>query len=152
MTSHSSKYQSVVRIFAVTRVVGSTRARAARGDAAMFQALQRCYTLVADEVTRAGGNVIKFMGGGAPLSFPADSPGGVAKSLRALGSEGTNLWRNFDEACSLQVKVEIGTVVEGMLGPRGDERLDIIGGVLNSLIKSPWDDFFVSSELAGLLE
>jgi class 3 adenylate cyclase len=152
MSSHSSPYQSVVRIFAVAQALGATRACAARGDAAMFQALQRYYTLVTDNVRRAGGTVIKFMGNGALLLFPADSPDVVVEVLRVVQSKGTDLWRNFDEACSLQVKVEIGPVVEGLLGPPGDERLDIIGGALNSLIKTPWDDFQISSELAGLLE
>ena len=118
----------------------------------MFQALQRYYTLVADAVRRAGGIVIKVMGDGTLLSFPTDSPASVVEALRSMQLEGTDLWRQFDERCSLQVKVGIGPVVEGMLGPEGDERFDIIGHALNSLIKRPWDDFLVSSELAELFE
>ena len=81
MSSDRSQCHSVVRIFAVTRVLGSTRACEARGDVAMFQALQRYYSLVADAVNSAGGRVIKVMVDGTLLSFPTDSPGSVVEVL-----------------------------------------------------------------------
>jgi class 3 adenylate cyclase len=124
------------RIFAVTGIPGCTRACASAGDAA------------AD----SGGQVLKVMGDGTLMLFPPDSPNAVVDRLKVLQREETDRLRLFEERCRLQVKVGIGVVEVGSLGPPDDRRTDIIGDALNRLIKAPWEDFVLSPELSDRLE
>jgi class 3 adenylate cyclase len=136
----------------MTRVLASTKACASQGDEDMFALLSQFYKVVASEAAEAGGRLIKGMGDGTLLTFPASDPVAVVKILRGLQTKANSLWQQFDERCHVQVKVGIGTVVSGMLGPPGEERQDIIGDALNALIKAPWSNFEITPELADRLK
>ena len=148
MTNASGTAQRKELIFAVTRVLGSTKVCANRGDENMFRLLGQYYSVAAHEVATAGGRVIKCMGDGILLTFPSDAPNTAVEALRGFQVKANDLWRQFDRQCQVQVKVGIGTLISGKLGAPTEERLDVIGSVLNSLIKAPWSDFKVSAELA----
>lgn len=139
-------------ILAMTRVLASTKACASQGDENMFALLSQFYKVVASEAAKAGGGLIKGMGDGTLLAFPANEPDAVIKSLRGLQTKANSLWQQFDKRSHVQVKVGVGTVVAGMLGPPGEERQDIIGDALNALIKAPWSNFEISPELADRLK
>ncbi len=139
-------------ILALTRVRSSTKACADHGDANMFALLAQFYEMVAREASKAGGRLIKGMGDGTLLTFPANDPHAVVKVLHGLQMKANALWQQFDRRCDVQVKVGIGAVVSGMLGAPGEERQDIIGNALNKLIKAPWNTFEVMPELANRLK
>ncbi len=138
-------------ILVVTRVNPATQVCAALGDAQMFERLAQYYAVVANEVATAEGRVIKVMGDATLLTFPPEHAREAVEALRTLQTKANALWQQFDDRCQVQVKVGIGSVVSGMLGPPGQQRLDIIGSALNSLFKAPWGDFEVMPELARLL-
>ena len=92
------------------------------------------------------------MGDGILLTFPPQNPSAAVGCLRMLQAKATALWQQFDNRCRMQVKVGIGRVVLGMLGPPGEQRLDIVGSELNHLFKAPWGDFEITAELARLLK
>lgn len=136
----------------MTSVLNSTRACADHGDAKMFAILKRYYTVVASEIAAANGRLIKVIGDGTLLTFPPGHPRQAVEALWTTQAKANALWREFDERCQMQVKVGIGTVICGLLGAPGEERFDIIGTPLNSLIKAPSGPFEIMPELAGLLE
>jgi class 3 adenylate cyclase len=138
-------------ILAVTRVNLATRVCAALGDAQMFAHLAQYYALVANEIASAEGQVIKVMGDSTLLTFPPSHPSEAVEALHMLLTKANTLWQQIDDRCQVQVKVGIGRVVSGMLGPPGGQRLDIIGTALNCLFKAPWGEFEVMPELARLL-
>lgn len=146
MDSHSERL-----VFAVTQVAGSTRACAARGDAAMFDVLRAYYALAAEAATGAGGRFIKPMGDGVLMTFPLDRAAAAIQVLRTFQERAGELWHAFDERCRVQVKVGAGTVHCGRLGPPGAERVDIVGDALNALFKEPWSDFHVTPDVTALL-
>ncbi len=117
----------------------------------MFLFLAQYYAVVAREAATTGGRVIKGMGDGVLLTFPANDLQSVVKVLRRLQMKANGLWQKFDRRCQVQVKVGIGTVISGMLGVPGEERPDIIGDALNTLIKAPWGNFAITAELADRL-
>ena len=139
-------------ILAITRVPGSTKACAVRGDAEMFAALAEYYALVATATATAGGRVIKCMGDAVLLTFPANQVRAAVSALRNMQEAADALWRRFGAQCHVQLKVSNGVVMCGMLGAPGEERFDIIGGALNALIKAPWGDFDLSPEVVALLQ
>jgi class 3 adenylate cyclase len=111
----------------------------------MFAALVAYYGLAAQAAEAAGGRFVKAMGDSVLLTFPPERADAAAAALRELQQRGTTLWRHFDERCYVQVKGRVGSVLAGMLGAPGDEHFDVIGDVLNQLIKAPWQDFDVRS-------
>jgi class 3 adenylate cyclase len=68
-------------ILAVTRVLASTKACADHGDENMFALLSEFYKVVASEAAKAGGRLIKGMGDGTLLTFPANDPHAVVKTF-----------------------------------------------------------------------
>ena len=138
-------------LLAVTRVPGSTKACASRGDAAMFATLQAYYALAAEAARAASGRFIKPIGDGVLLTFPLDRANEAVRALRDFQERGTALWHGFDQRCHVQVKVGAGLVHCGLLGAPGEERVDVVGDALNTLFKAPWSDFSVSSDVAALL-
>ena len=132
-------------LVAVTRVPGSTLACAGRGDLAMFAALESYYAIAAQAATAAGGCLVKAMGDSILLTFPVDRTDAAVAGLRELQQRGTAMWRRFDERCYVQVKGRVGSVLTGLLGAPGEERLDVVGDALNQLFKAPWQDFDVRS-------
>lgn len=138
-------------VFAISRVIGSTEACAARGDGAMFAMLQAYYAFAAEAAGAAGGRFIKAMGDGVLLSFPIDRAVPAVEALRGFRERGTELWQAFDERCQVQVKVGAGTVQCGLMGAPGAERFDLAGSALNALFKAAWSEFYISPEVADLL-
>jgi class 3 adenylate cyclase len=138
-------------VFAVASVAGSTKACARRGDAAMFETLQAYYALADAAIRPASGRFVKPIGDAVLLTFPIEQAGDALGALHDLQSGGTALWQRFDPACRVQVKVGVGPLECGELGPPGDERYDVVGDALNRLFKAPSTDFYVSPEAAALL-
>ena len=139
-------------ILAAIHVPSYTRVCAARGDAQTFDVLQGYYVIVSNITGGAGGRVVKFMGDGALLTFPVDSAPEAVAALRRLQKEASAVWRRFDEDSHVQVKIGVGSVICGDLGPPGDQRFDVVGDAVNQLFKTPWSDFAVDPEVAKLLE
>lgn len=125
-------------VLAIGRVTGATKACASRGDAAMFAQLRRYYVLVAEVIAPSGGRVVKVLGDGVLLIFPASNASAAKTSLRALQELATKRWRRFDRRCTVQFKVGTGPVMCGLLGAPGAERFDVVGDALNKLFKLPW--------------
>ncbi len=138
-------------ILAVTGVAGFTEACKSQGDAAAFTALSRYYAAVADAAGRADGRVVKLLGDGVLLTFPIERCGQAVEVLRELQQRSSKMWHGFDERCHVQVKVGLGQVACGHLGPPGEERFDIVGDALNQLFKAPWGDFDLSPAVLALV-
>ncbi len=144
--------KTVELILAVTHVLSYTKACKAHGDADTFTLLSRYYAAVADAATRVDGRVIKVLGDAVLLTFPVDRCREVVETVRELQENTSEMWQRFDDDCRVQVKVGVGAVVCGDLGPPGDERFDIVGDALNRLFKAPWGDFELTPEVVALVE
>ena len=137
-------------ILAVAHVREFTKASADRGDAATFAALQAYYLLAAEAAKTAGGRFIKPIGDGVLLTFPVERAAAAVEALRDFQRRASAAWRGFDGRCHVQVKIGAGSVICGLLGAPGDERLDVVGSALNALFKAPWQDFSVAPDVAAL--
>jgi class 3 adenylate cyclase len=138
-------------VFAITSVMGSTKACAARGDAAWFRVLAEYYTMLAMAIHPAEGKFVKGMGDGTLLVFPEEKVGDAVAVLKALHQDVTALWRAFDASCRFHVKIGRGTIVTGLLGAPGEERFDVVGDALNQLFKAKSEDLYISPDVAALL-
>ena len=136
-------------VFGVAAVDGATAAAGARGDLETAAVLSNYYALVARTVAPADGRIVKVMGDGVLVVFPAERARDAVAALRAVQASGTALWSAFDVRCRVQVRVGRGQVASGPLGPPGDERFDIYGAALNRLFKLPAGEFVIAPDSVG---
>ena len=100
-------------------------------DAALVEVLEDFYSRIADGLKPAGGRVVKFMGDGALIVFAADRLSQAARALLMLKSDVDARLAKRKFATPLVVRVHVGEVMAGMLGPKGDKRYDVIGQAVN---------------------
>ena len=136
----SSKYEKSELVFAILSVAGATAACATRGDVPTVETLARYYSSVAEVIAGAEGRVIKLIGDGIVVVFPASRVRVAIEAVRLAQERATTLWERFDERCRVQVKIGIGALVLGLFGPRHQEREDVYGDALNQLFKLPTGD------------
>ena len=138
-------------VFAITSVTAASAAARGQGDLKTVAVLSKFYALVAENVSSSDGRVVKVMGDGVLVVFPAARARQAAEALRLVQSSGTALWSAFDARCRVQVRAGAGRLACGAMGPPGEQRFDVYGTPLNDLFKLPSGDFVTTSELASLL-
>jgi adenylate cyclase len=143
----SNEPVEVESILAATDITGFARAAAAKGDLETFKLLAEVCSLIGDEVERAGGNVIKFIGDSSLIIFPSDAPHVAVSALRAVQARAADLMPRFGPDCHLHVRLHVGKVACGLLGTAVDKRCDVIGRAVNELFLMPNEEFLISGEL-----
>jgi class 3 adenylate cyclase len=144
-------FEEVELVFGLTDVAWFTKACAAHGDARAVEFLRDYYALVAEAVRGAGGTIVKTLGDGVLFTFPRNRARNAVDALRSLGARANDVCRDFDAQCTFQVRMGVGTLLRGRLGPPGAEREDVIGNALNQLVKMRPQDFVLTPELDALL-
>src|ERR1041384_7864650 len=76
-------------ILAIISVHGFTVACAEHGDRATLDVLTSYYDRVTTVIARDGGRVVKTIGDGLLISFPADDPRRAVATLRTAAAEAT---------------------------------------------------------------
>jgi len=129
---------------------GFAKACERKSDLDMFNMLNDFYNLVGNVIGKTDGTIVKFMGDSALIMFPEDKAKQAVVSLREVSSSVENIWKEYDEICKVRLKVHVGPVVVGAMGPEG--RLDVIGKTLNQLFLMYRDGPELSNELKQLVE
>ena len=138
-------------VLALATVDGFAAACADHGDRATLSTLIAYYAAIAAPVKTSGGRVVKTMGDGVLLSFPATLAQAGVAVLREVQQAGTGLWQAFDPRCRVSIRATAGTVLVGAFGPPGDERDDVFGDALNRLFKASPGPCVLSPEIEALL-
>lgn len=100
-------------------------------DVRVASFFQKFYELAAEQIERAGGRIVKFMGDAGLAVFPRDSAEDVVLALCAFAQDARACGREFGLDAYLNVNVHVGPVLAGSFGPRGAERFDVIGKTVN---------------------
>jgi class 3 adenylate cyclase len=137
-------------VLAVTSVNGATAACATHGDRATLGVVRAAHAAMAASCAAAGGEVVKALGDGLLVAFPAARAREAVEALRAGRERADALWRALDARCAVQVRATAGTVLRGPLAP-GDARPDVYGDALNRLFKLPPAPLLLTPELEALL-
>lgn len=80
----------------------------------------------------AGGRLVKTIGDAGLGVFPADETGPGVDAFGRLKDDGDAWLLEHGVRCRAVVKVHVGTVVCGPVGPPGDKRFDIYGRTVNT--------------------
>jgi adenylate cyclase len=90
------------------------------------------YQLIAEQMSAAGGRVVKFIGDGALVVFDAtDTDRGIC-ALLDLKLEVDRYFDGHGWECRASIKAHVGTAIAGPYGPPGDRRFDVIGKTVNT--------------------
>ena len=115
-------------------------ARYARGRSSreIFELMANYFEMVGDIVSAGGGEVIKFMGDAALMTFPEDGVDAGLAALRRLKEEGDDWCESRGMPCRHVIRAHFGDVVRGSIGTRDTKRVDIFGETVNTafLVKS----------------
>ena len=122
-------------------------------DDALVEILEDYYSRLVDGLKPAGGRVVKFMGDGALVVFPADRLSQAARAVVMLKSEVDARFAKRSFATPLVARLHVGEVMAGALGPKGEKRYDVIGQVVNraAAIRSS-DGVSLTSDAFGRLD
>jgi adenylate cyclase len=100
-------------------------------DPLVFNTMQDYFHWAGDFIRSRGGTVIKCMGDAMLLVFPADEASQAVTALRELKTAG-DLWlKQRDVPCQHLIKIHLGPLLIGPIGPLGQERLDVYGKTVN---------------------
>ena len=102
-------------------------------------------------INGAGGRLIKAIGDAGLFVFPADKPDQAVLALIALKRD-CDAWlaeRGYPEV--MAVKVCVGPVACGNVGPPGDERLDVYGETVNQAARMKAQTFSIANGIMDQL-
>ncbi len=123
--------------------------RSVRGmtDEAIVEICDRFYLEVGTAAAASGGRVVKVIGDGALLAWPAASADAATAALVKLRSTVERSLRTGGlEISTLVIRAHAGTVVAGQFGPPQGRAFDIIGNDVNTVFQLPARTISLSSE------
>ena len=102
-------------------------------------------------IADAGGQLVKVIGDAGMFVFPADDPDRAVLSLQAMKRD-CDAWlakRGYPDV--MVVKVQLGPVACGQVGPPGDERFDVYGLTVNHAAMMRGRSFTLGASLVNRL-
>jgi class 3 adenylate cyclase len=102
-------------------------------------------------ITDAGGQLVKAIGDAGMFVFPADDPDRAVVSLQAMKRD-CDAWlakRGYPGV--MVVKVQLGPVACGQVGPPGGERFDVYGATVNRAAMMRGRGFTLGGDLVDRL-
>jgi adenylate cyclase len=139
-------------VMGLAHVTKYARACEARPNSEVFDMLSEYYDVAARFAAAAGGRVVKWMGDGVLLAFPDGAARSAISALEEFRSAASELWRDFDANCAVEINVHVGRVAAGDFGQGVDRHFDVVGKAVNELFVMPWDGLRLSAELQALLK
>jgi adenylate cyclase len=109
-------------------LAGFARAAAEMTPVDIAVLLDGWYRALETEIGGRGGRVVKYMGDGCLATFTPDACAAAVDAARAL-----LVHRTADLELRVGVKIHLGTVAEGEVGP--DRRYDVFGSAVNDLFR-----------------
>jgi adenylate cyclase len=108
-------------------------------DSEIADTLDVLYERITEDVTFAGGTVVKFIGDAALIVFAENMVDRGVKTCLDLKSTIDHLMAERGWNSRLHVKAHFGTVIAGPYGGAGSKRYDVIGKTVNTaaMMQSP---------------
>lgn len=117
----------------------------------MLQTVRTANDVLVGATRVAGGRVVKALGEGLLLTFPASRSREAVGALRSARDAADAVWKAFDPECELQVKCTIGEVLVDAAAYSGDASHDVYGSTLHELFKAKASAFLVLPALSAQL-
>jgi class 3 adenylate cyclase len=115
--------------------------------AATFHFLADYYAVAQGALAGSEGRVIKFIGDGLLLTFPASDPQGAIAALQQLKASTDAFLTAGGYNASLGIRAHLGLVAAGWIGEGDLRRFDLAGLAVNETALLPHDEWVLSATL-----
>jgi class 3 adenylate cyclase len=112
-------------------LTGYMRFAEAAEPLSLLELIQGYFQLTGRIIAQAGGKLLKPIGDAGMFAFPPDLADQAVAGMNQLRSEGDAWVRARGFPGHARIAMHAGPVAVGKIGAPGDERLDIIGKVVN---------------------
>ena len=100
-------------------------------ESEVFCYLSKIYEIIGDIIEASNGQVIKFIGDAALITFKENDIDAGVIALKKLKNEIDEYNRKNNYDSRLIIKAHFGQVVAGVIGTRREKRYDIFGNAVN---------------------
>lgn len=119
------------RVLVLVDLAGYAKAFTGHDDATMAAFTQAYYGVCARVLEGAGGRIVKFVGDACLAVFPVDHAHGAVEAVRRLDGQVSALAAEQGIPVAMGANLHLGEVMEGLFGPEGHARYDVIGAAMN---------------------
>ncbi len=146
MSNHREniRFEEKEILISFSDLTGYNKLSQALEDKETFALLSGYYGIVSNEVEKAGGILVKFIGDAAMIAFPAEKTDEGIKTLRALKQKVDAYFVEQDiKQCRLMVKAHYGTAVSTII----NGRVDFFGKNINAAAALKTNGFAVTPQV-----
>ena len=119
------------RVLVLVDLAGYAKAFTEHDDATMAAFTQAYYGVCAEVLEGAGGRIVKFVGDACLTVFPVDQATVAVEAVRSLDGHVAALAAERGIPVAMGANLHLGEVMEGLFGPEGHARYDVIGAAMN---------------------
>jgi len=113
----------------------------------IFRYLSEIYQITGEIIESSGGQVIKFIGDAALITFEENDIDHGIVALKKLKTEIDLYNQKIKYDSRLIIKAHFGKVICGMVGTKGRKNYDIFGNVVNTAARLSSDGYTISAEV-----
>ena len=119
------------RVLVLVDLAGYAKAFTQHDDATMAAFTQAYYGVCARVLEGAGGRIVKFVGDACLAVFQSDHAPMAVEAVRSLDGQVAALAAEGSIQVAMGANLHLGEVMEGLFGPEGHARYDVIGAAMN---------------------
>ena len=112
----------------------------------LFLYLSNLYEIIGEIIEPSGGQVIKFIGDAALITFDENNIDKGIVTLKKLKTEIDSYNQKIKVDSQMIIKVHFGQVATGMIGTKNKKMYDIFGDVVNIAATLPSNGYAISAE------
>jgi len=112
----------------------------------LFKYLSEVYEIIGETIESSGGQVIKFIGDAALITFEENDIDKGIIALKRLKTEIDSYNQKMKYESQLIIKAHFGQVICGMIGTKNKKNYDIFGNVVNIAAMLPSNGYSISAE------
>ena len=113
----------------------------------VFKYLSKIFEIIGEIIESSNGQVIKFIGDAALITFEENDIDTGIIALKQLKTEIDSYNKKLNYESQLIIKAHFGQVVAGMIGTKNRKMYDIFGNVVNIAAKLPSNGYAISVEV-----
>ena len=113
----------------------------------LFKYLTRVYEIIGEIIESSGGQIIKFIGDAALITFEENDIDKGIIALKKLKTEIDSYNQKAKYESQLIIKAHFGQIICGMAGTKNRKNYDIFGNVVNIAAMLPSNGYTISVEV-----
>ncbi len=148
MNSSMEKRMVILALFEIDGF-GDLRKQLSPED--LWLVLNHYLEVLGNLLRKSGGTFVKSMGDAALVYYPSENPRSVLRILSDLQPQLETILATSGREVSLTLKIHLGKVLIGALGPVAEKHVDILGPAVEELFSLAGKGILLSEAMAAAL-